>query len=226
MLPSSCASRDTVLVRAPTPDHPWPESTHTRLQECADEFAGDLNDGEYTAGFRMKVNTAGHMLDVSAGAPRVEARDLETCMRLALEDMVVPSFVLERATAKLAQQQSSRELMGDMTMTAGATAEEVMAVLEPVIVRAGPVGVGIIVTIVIVAAVAKLGKEMTEECKKEWAGAYDECDKMLSSPNPPPNVTGRYINRDDCARGLVSEHCRGNPVDWNKRGRGASGRRY
>ncbi|HRI71263.1 MAG TPA: hypothetical protein PK156_43820, partial [Polyangium sp.] len=154
VLPSSCASRDTVLVRAPTPDHPWPESTHTRLQECADEFAGDLNDGEYTAGFRMKVNTAGHMLDVSAGAPRVEARDLETCLRLALEDMVVPSFVLERATAKLAQQQSSRELMGDMTMTAGATAEEVMAVLEPVIVRAGPVGVGIIVTIVIVAAVA------------------------------------------------------------------------
>jgi hypothetical protein len=48
-------------------------------------------------------------------------------------------------------------------------------------------------------------------CKEEWEAARKQCIEWLSSPNPPRGVTGGYRNIEDCARGLVSERCGGNP---------------
>lgn len=46
----------------------------------------------------------------------------------------------------------------------------------------------------------------------EWREAYETCKDLLSRPNPPRGITGGYKSIQDCARGLVSEECGGNPV--------------
>lgn len=58
--------------------------------------------------------------------------------------------------------------------------------------------------------------EKEERCRKEWEDAYRQCDKWLSQSNPPRGLTGGYTNHYDCARGLVSEECGGNPVDHGR----------
>ena len=49
-------------------------------------------------------------------------------------------------------------------------------------------------------------------CREEWDDARRQCAKWLSQPNPPRGPTGSYRNVEDCARGLVSEGCGGNPT--------------
>src|SRR5262245_26311674 len=48
-------------------------------------------------------------------------------------------------------------------------------------------------------------------CKEEWDEARKLCAGWLASPKPPRGLTGGYKNIEDCARGLVSERCGGNP---------------
>ena len=48
-------------------------------------------------------------------------------------------------------------------------------------------------------------------CKEEWDEARKLCAGWLASPNPPRGASGGYKNIEDCARGLVSERCGGNP---------------
>jgi hypothetical protein len=49
-------------------------------------------------------------------------------------------------------------------------------------------------------------------CDEEWDYARRKCTEWLSQQNPPRGPTGGYKNVEDCARGLVSERCGGNPV--------------
>jgi hypothetical protein len=50
------------------------------------------------------------------------------------------------------------------------------------------------------------------DCDDEWDYARRKCEELLSQRDPPRGVTGGYRNVEDCARGLVSERCGGNPV--------------
>jgi hypothetical protein len=50
------------------------------------------------------------------------------------------------------------------------------------------------------------------DCQQEWSDARDQCIDLLTGPNPPRGITGGYSSIEDCARGLVSERCGGNPV--------------
>ncbi len=45
-----------------------------------------------------------------------------------------------------------------------------------------------------------------------------ECTNLLSSRDPSiwDGIRGHYTNLRDCARGLVSEECGGNPVVFRK----------
>jgi len=54
----------------------------------------------------------------------------------------------------------------------------------------------------------------TPECHQEWKEAKEICKKELDKPcrNRNRRITGGHENIDDCARGLVSEECGGNPV--------------
>jgi hypothetical protein len=55
------------------------------------------------------------------------------------------------------------------------------------------------------------------DCDKEWAEAYATCRELLALPHPPRGITGGYTNLADCARGLVSEECGGNPLSGSKK---------
>jgi RHS repeat-associated protein len=55
-----------------------------------------------------------------------------------------------------------------------------------------------------------------ERCRKEWKDARDKCAEELAKPNPEKAFRPRGARGDwgvnDCADGLVSEECGGNPV--------------
>jgi RHS repeat-associated protein len=50
------------------------------------------------------------------------------------------------------------------------------------------------------------------ECQEEWREARQICSGEIAKPFPNRRLTGGYKNIEDCARGLVSERCGGNPV--------------
>jgi len=51
-----------------------------------------------------------------------------------------------------------------------------------------------------------------EGCDEEWAEARETCARELKKPNPNRRLTGGYRDIEQCARGLVSERCGGNPI--------------
>jgi RHS repeat-associated protein len=51
------------------------------------------------------------------------------------------------------------------------------------------------------------------DCEAEWVAAIEMCRELLSRPHPPRGLTGGHKDVMNCARGLVSEACGGNPVD-------------
>ncbi len=56
------------------------------------------------------------------------------------------------------------------------------------------------------------GKKDDDGCAEEWRKAFEKCDELLEKGGRR-GLTGGYANRYDCARGLVSERCGGNPID-------------
>jgi hypothetical protein len=60
-------------------------------------------------------------------------------------------------------------------------------------------------------------KDKPRDCAKEWEEARQTCAELLSRPNPPRGLTGGYRDIENCARGFVSEECRGNPIDRGRR---------
>ena len=75
--------------------------------------------------------------------------------------------------------------------------------------------VGTLVAVCVVAAVA-VAIATSPDCDQEWRDARTKCAELLSQPNPPRGVTGGYKNIEDCAKGLVSEACGGNPISHSK----------
>jgi RHS repeat-associated protein len=57
------------------------------------------------------------------------------------------------------------------------------------------------------------------DCEKEWEEARQMCQEELAKPNPSRGITGGYRDVENCARGLVSERCGGNRVEYPKRRR-------
>jgi hypothetical protein len=59
---------------------------------------------------------------------------------------------------------------------------------------------------------ASAGDPSAPGCREEWQEAREQCARWIASQNPPRGVTGGYRDLEDCARGLVSERCGGNPL--------------
>ena len=84
----------------------------------------------------------------------------------------------------------------------------------------GPVG-GVIGAVLGSVAGAVIGQAVWDnlfskdetDCAEEWRDAERICREELDKPNPCPGITGGYSTVEDCARGLVSERCGGNPVE-------------
>jgi RHS repeat-associated protein len=86
----------------------------------------------------------------------------------------------------------------------------------------GPVGtvigiaIGTAVGVIATACIANAISNHNDECAQEWREARANCAQELSKPNPSRGMTGGYTDIENCARGLVSEACGGNPVDHSK----------
>ncbi|MDC0744981.1 hypothetical protein [Polyangium mundeleinium] len=90
--------------------------------------------------------------------------------------------------------------------------------LVPVVVSASGVTIVVGVAVLVVAAAVSLPKERKptkRECDKEWEEARKNCREQLKLPGRKwgRGMTGGYTDVEECARGLVSEPCKGNEVD-------------
>jgi len=214
IVPMGCGSSDEhAAVPEKGAQSFLPENMHDALQACADEGARRLQRHSYEIGFEVHLDRDGAVRKVETRGARLDDVGLEQCMKDAL--MGMSGFVPESASVSVA----SRAVLG----TSSALPQ--MVELVPVILTGGG-GVTILVTITIVVAVAAvaLRTPTKEECDEDWAKALEECDKLLSGPNPSRWRTGGYKDRYNCARGLVMEPCLGNEVDWGNQGR--PGRRF
>ncbi len=57
-------------------------------------------------------------------------------------------------------------------------------------------------------------KPLQENCVQEWQQARERCAEELSNSCPAKGLTGGYTDIENCARGLVSERCGGNLIDY------------
>jgi RHS repeat-associated protein len=85
----------------------------------------------------------------------------------------------------------------------------------------GPLGIACACGAIGAAAIDIASKvycdEKKEKCDQEWDQAFKTCREELSKPNPNRALTGGHNNIMDCARGLVTEECGGNPKDHGKK---------
>jgi uncharacterized protein RhaS with RHS repeats len=57
-----------------------------------------------------------------------------------------------------------------------------------------------------------------DDCAEQWREAYEMCRRELGKANPNRGLTGGRTSIHGCARGLVSERCKGNPIEWGPSG--------
>lgn len=58
------------------------------------------------------------------------------------------------------------------------------------------------------------GGSYDPDCDQEWKEAREQCKEELAKPHPSRVRTGSYQDVEECARGLVSERCGGNKVNY------------
>jgi len=58
------------------------------------------------------------------------------------------------------------------------------------------------------------GRNYDPDWDEEWKRARELCRNELAKPYPSRTITGGHRDVENCARGHVSERCRGNSVDY------------
>jgi hypothetical protein len=216
------ASGPLTPIESESSEQPLAESTVSFLTKCAKTWAGDLKERSYKLRFNVTVNKRGGVSAVEPEGSGFDVDDMEECMIGALHNMTVPPFVFDRVEEELASRRIPAHARGFVGQT---TMEPILIILTPVVIEAAPVVIVVVIGIVVVAAVASsASNKMSKHCKKEWADAYRQCDEVLKLRNPPRGITGGYSDRENCARGLVSQECLGNVVVEGDQGR--PGRKY
>jgi hypothetical protein len=56
-----------------------------------------------------------------------------------------------------------------------------------------------------------------QDCDEQWRRAREMCRTELDKEHPDPDFTGGFMDVESCARGVVSEECGGNKVDYSKK---------
>ena len=209
-LPLGCASTEEyVQVREPTPDNPLPESTRARLQECADTWADELQPGEYSVRFDLKMTAEGHIRDVQRIGSKFDVRDMEICMIQALQAISVPRFIVEKAQSELDSKTTPGKMRGfiaDTTMMTAAEAAELELLitrLGPFFIRAGAAGLVIFISVVLVAEAIKYVDSERSRCKQVKDECIVRCTEDLI---PSQSVDGMPYH--DCLRKcLEAQNC-------------------
>jgi hypothetical protein len=217
---AGCASskgQKPVPVAEATPDDPVPESTLSYLNDCAESWADDLEERSYRIEFDLTITKHGDVRQVNPVGSRLDARDMEKCMIGALRMMFVPGFVVERASSELGSQRMPAHARGFIGQTEAM--EEVLFKLAPIIIRAGPVTIIVVIGIVAAAAVVDaVDEEMEERCEEQRRDARRRCEELLKLKKPSRKMTGGHSDLENCMQGFIDEDCGGNAVDHGGRG--------
>ncbi len=157
--------------------------------------------------------------EVTPRRPRLEDADLERCMMAALRTM---------ADAGYSPDPDDLISRGGLLPARGVLANvsvlpEVIRLI-PVVVTGSGVTIVVVVAVLVVAAAVSIPKQKKPtkaQCDKEWEEARKQCRGQLKIPGPKSRwgITGGYTDVEECARGLVSEPCKGNDVDHGRPGR-------
>lgn len=62
-------------------------------------------------------------------------------------------------------------------------------------------------------------------CKEEWKTGREMCEEQFLKQGRDLGVTGGYEDVENCARGIVSEACGGNEVEYPDEDQSQRGRR-
>jgi hypothetical protein len=104
---------------------------------------------------------------------------------------------------------------------------EQISIPYPVVIKIPAIPWPLVIVVTIVATICETAEA---ECEAEWRDARQRCAEELANPNPPsiyrPRGAGPGWGVEDCARGLVSERCGGNSLDWGKRKYPGGGTRW
>lgn len=227
MVLAGCAATDEYAETPPQPsevsssERALSPATVVALQNCVTARASGLSRHSYDLSFEVEATAKGVVRGVESKGSRLDDVELEACMVRVLENLDVRDLVPQEEVSPATSQGTlppARSLIGNTMVL-----PQVIR-LVPVVIAA-PGGITIVVGVVIIVAVAAVvGGKMSRECKKQWKDAEEYCDELLATPNPSPNLTGGYTNRNDCARGHVDERCGGNRLEWGNQGK--PGRRY
>lgn len=218
VMPLGCGAADEGSAFPDASQPMLPPSTVEALQTCAKERVGYLQHHAYEIGFDIKMFEDGVISSVKPSGHRLDDSGMERCFIAALQAMPP-----EVGTVQSFWAPSVSHRVGGPTRGVLASTAVLPHFVEWTPVIIGASGTTIVVTvavIVVVAAVALASMELSEECIEEWKDARRQCREWLSTPNPPPGVTGGYKNVEDCAKGLVTVPCGGTP-DKKRRDNGA-----
>lgn len=218
LISASCgAGKSHVPVPEATPDNPVPESTLSRLKECAEKWADDLQSRSYEVGFELTINERGEVRDAEPIEPRLGVRDMESCLASALRTMFVPEFVMERVSSEL----SSRHMPAGAPDFIGQTEamDKFIITLGPIIIEAGPVAIILTLAIVATAAMVKYVDEAhRKRCEEQEDYARKMCEELLKKRFPSRKMTGGHLTLEGCMKGYIDHDCpEGNPVDHGPR---------
>jgi hypothetical protein len=217
MVPMGCGASDG-YAEAPRQrtSSSLPPVTIRALQACGERHGGRLSRHAYEIGFEVELK-GDRVREVTPQGPRLDDAGLERCLMDALRTMADAGFSRESELI------SYGGLLPRQGVLANVSVLDQLIRLAPLVVTtaSGTTIVVAIMVLVVVAAVSMPRDRPTEEeCEEEWKHAKAECERWLSTPNPPKGVVGWGLTMKECIEGYVSEACGG-----KKRKRGPQGPR-
>lgn len=189
-----CGSKDDyTVVKEPTVEQPLPESTYARLQDCLDEGKDELAEQQHSIKVLLQVNHHNKIHDARAVGPGLAVPTVQSCIVQALRNMSMPIFVVEKARKEADSQRlapGARQLVADTSMMTAHAAEleTLITRLGPVFIRAGAVGIVIVIGVVVIAETVKYAEQERERCKAVKQGCIERCSEDFLDIGQPDGM--------------------------------------
>ncbi len=194
----------TLRQQAPTLEHPGiPPMTADHLRECVKEHGHLLEGGSWAFSPTIRVNRRGYVVDVDTGDMPQSALDLAACTRIALGDMVIPSYILKIRPTKSDTATNEATMAQRSYVGSPALVVVVVVGLSEIVLEAGAATILFAVTVKVVdkavddvAELAKQRRIWRDQCTDD----YTDC-----IASPAGRARGNHWNMTRC--GSCREVC-------------------
>lgn len=156
------------------------DTTVERLQACAEEFAGNLEDGTIRVDATVRVNQDGRIQKVIVEGVPDNAPDLAACTRIALFDMAVPALPLRLDNApdekEMPTPPAGNELANPILLG------EALVLLAEFMAQHGGRAILYAVAVEVVAATAVAGAHELRRRRRNKDNCVDGYERCVESP--------------------------------------------